>query len=70
MKILPSYDAHPTWERYEKELDVEYKQSVEEGKDIEQYKALFDAVFAMPNNEYKEKMADVLYTLVSEAPTK
>ncbi len=68
MKILPSYDAHPTWERYEKELDVEYKQSVEEGKDIEQYKALFDAVFAMPNNEYKEKMADVLYTLVSEAP--
>ena len=35
MKILPNYEKHPTWERYEKELDVEYKQSVEEGKDIE-----------------------------------
>ena len=69
MKILPNYEKHPTWERYEKELDVEYKQSIEEGKDIEQYKNLFDTVFALPNNEYKEQLADVLYKIVMEAPT-
>ena len=68
MKILPNYEKHPTWERYEKELDVEYKQSIEEGKDIEQYKNLFDTVFALPNNEYKEQLADVLYKIVTEAP--
>ena len=57
MKILPNYEKHPTWERYEKELDVEYKQSVEEGKDIEQYKELFETIFRLPEGEYKEKLA-------------
>ena len=70
MKILPNYEKHPTWERYEKELDVEYKQSVEEGKDIEQYKELFETIFRLPEGEYKEKLADVLFTIVQEAPQK
>ena len=53
-EIIPSFEKQPTWECYSKELDVEYKQSVEEGKDIEQYKELFDTVINLPNNKYKD----------------
>ena len=37
---------------YHKLLETEYRQSVEEGLDIEQYKALFEAVMNMENSEY------------------
>ncbi len=68
--IVPSYEKQPTWESYQKELDVEYKQSVEEGKDIEKYKELFETVFNLPENKYKYKLADVLYDIVMNAPVK
>ena len=58
------------WECYSKELDVEYRQSVEEGKDIERYKTLFEAVAAMPDGAEKEKLADGLFDLVCGAPQK
>lgn len=69
-EILPSYEKQPTWECYAKELDVEIKQSIEEGKDVEQYKDLFETVFRMPENKYKNEIADVLFKLVQEAPQK
>lgn len=69
-EIIPSFEKQPTWECYSKELDVEYKQSIEEGKDIEQYKELFDSIIRLPNNKYKDKLADVLFDLVTEAPIK
>ena len=56
------------WERYSADLGVEYRQSEEEGYDIEQYKALFDAVEKMPDSDYKEKMADVLFELRLNLP--
>ena len=68
MKFLPSYEKMHVWECYSKELDVEYKQSLEEGKDIEKYKALFEEVAAMPDGALKEKLADGLFDLVCEAP--
>ena len=69
-EAIPEYEKMHVWECYSKELDVEYKQSVEEGKDIECYKELFDAVINMPTNEYKEAIADTLNKLVLNAPTK
>ncbi len=66
-KYPKSYDKMPAWECYPKQLDVEYVQSVEEGKDIEKYKALFDAVIALENSPYKEELSDVLFGIVSEA---
>lgn len=57
-----------SWEVYANQLSVEFRQSVEEGLQIEQYRALFDAVIAMPVDENKAKMADVLFDIVSSAP--
>ena len=55
---------------YHKLLETEYRQSVEEGLDIEQYKALFEAVMNLENSEYKAKMADVLFEIVRDAETR
>ena len=65
---VPTYDKMHTWECYSKELDVEYKQSIEEGKDIEAYKAIFDAVIDLPCNEYKDEIAETLHKMVLNAP--
>lgn len=68
-EMLPVYEKLPEWELYSKSLHYEYMQSIEEGLDIEQYKPLFDSIIALPADEYKEKMADILFDVVSHAPT-
>lgn len=68
-EIKPNYAKIHEWELYSKSLRYEYMQSIEEGLDIEQYKRLFDAIDALPPNEFKEQMADVLFDIVSHADT-
>lgn len=64
------YEKMHEWDLYAKQLHVELRQSLEEGLDIEQYRALFDSVIAMPLDENKEKMANILYDIVSAASTR
>ncbi|NLD87865.1 MAG: ADP-ribosylglycohydrolase family protein [Clostridiales bacterium] len=66
--ILPDYKSAHVWELYSAQLATEYTQSIEEGKDIERYKALFDAVSALPPDEKREKLADVIFDIVTDAP--
>lgn len=68
-EIKPNYAKIHEWEMYSKSLHFEYMQSVEEGLDITAYKRLFDAIGALPANEYKEQMADVLFDIVANADT-
>ena len=63
-----NYEKLHEWELYAKQLRTELRQSLEEGLDLEKYLPLFDAVIAMPTDEKKEKMADVLFEIISEAP--
>ena len=67
--MLPNYEKLPEWELYSKSLHYEYMQCIEEGLDIAQHKKLFDAIGALPANEYKERMADVLFDFISRANT-
>ena len=67
-EITPSFEKQPTWECYSKELAVEYRQSVEEGKDIEAFKELFSEVTSLPDGKYKDKIADVLFEIVTQSP--
>ncbi len=60
----------PAWEVYSKELKVEYKQSIEEGLDLEAYKNVFEAVAEMPDGYDKEQMAEVLFRIVTNAKTR
>ena len=68
--VKPQYQNMKEWEFYTTDLLVEYKQSIDEGLDVERYKELFYAVATMPNGEPKKKLADVLFEIVSSAGQK
>jgi len=63
------YKKMHNWENYSFDLPVEYRQSIEEGKDLSAYKSLFEAVAGMEKSEEKARIADVLYSLVMNAKT-
>ena len=55
MKIKPTYSNIPDWEFYASATETEYRQSMDEGLDVETYKELFDAISKLPKNEIKKK---------------
>ncbi len=67
-KLLPEYDKMYGWDLYSTSLHNEYIHCLEEGKDIEQYKELFDAVHHLPRSEMRERLADILYEIALNAP--
>ena len=67
-KIRRSPEKLHGWEVYASQLMTELRQCTDEGLDIEQYRDLFTAVAAMPLDENKERMADVLFDIVLNAP--
>ena len=63
----PDFPNWGGWESYSKMLSIEYKQSIDEGKDVAKYASLFEAVAAMPDIPAKDEMADILYRIVRDA---
>lgn len=63
----PDYSMQFGWESYSAELSVEYRQSAEEGKDIQKYEDLFAAAAKMEAGENKDRIADVLFDIVTHA---
>ena len=49
---------------------VEFRQSCEEDIDIGECEELFKAVSHLPGGEYKERIADVMFDIVSRTPIK
>ena len=73
MKNIPVDFKHSLvgwWGDYSGELMTEYQQSVEEGKDVEAYEALFKEVSKLPTSESKSKLADGLFHLIYNAETR
>lgn len=68
--VRPDYPSLHPWELYSEEPMVEFRQSREEGIDIGEYEALFKAVSHLPGGEYKERIADVMFDIVSRTPLK
>jgi len=69
-KIRPQYANMHDWEFYASFLSTEYRQSVEEGLDIEAYQNVFSAVARLPKNEVKKRLGDVLFDVVVNAKKK
>ena len=63
-KMYPSYEMMPTWELWSKALNIEYRQCIDEGKDIVGYRDLFTAVEKMSPTEEKERKCDELFELI------
>ena len=66
-EIKPQYQNLDIWEFYSSYVLNEYRQSIEEGLDIEQYSEVFKAVSLLPNDEIKKKLGDVLFSVISGA---
>jgi len=66
----PDYSMQHNWENYAKELSVEYRQCIEEGKDVEKYEGLFTAAGNMEAGELKDRLADIIYEIVTKAPVR
>lgn len=67
-QILPTYQSIHHWESYPDQLMVEYIQCIDEGKNLEKMKPLFDAIYAMEAGNERERMSDILFSLICKAP--
>ena len=69
-RIKPQYANIHDWEFYSSNLLTEYRQSIEEGLDIEAYKDVFSAVSRLPKDERKKELGDILFDVVISANQK
>ena len=55
------------WESYSSAIIDEYRQSVDEGLDIEEYKDIFFDISKLPQGAIKKKFGDVIFEIITEA---
>lgn len=70
MTIKPDYEKIHDWEFYTHDILTEYKQCVEEGLEIEQYKELFEAIAKLPKSEISKDFGDVIFKAICSAKIK
>ena len=68
MKNYIDWQAKYVWQTFSKELKVEFTQLIDEGRDVEQYRALFESARALPDGPEKAAIADQLFALTCDAP--
>ncbi|MBR2876529.1 MAG: ADP-ribosylglycohydrolase family protein [Clostridia bacterium] len=69
-KIAPDYSGDYYWDAYCKILDIELKQCIAEGLEIDEYKSDFEVAVKMPFSKEKADMADALFEKVINAEIK
>ncbi len=71
-KLTPDYqylqNSSFGWDLSSNAIMSEYRHCVEEGKDVEKYKGLFEAVNQLPADENKERISDVIFEMMYEMP--
>ena len=66
-EIKIDYNQKDGFNSYPTDILMEYNQSLEEGLDIEKYKALFEKAHGMENGEEKSRLCDELFEKVISA---
>ena len=66
-EIVPDYSQIHYWELYTADLWNEYRQSFDEGADIEKHKNLFEEIAKLPNGNIKEKFGDAIFEMITNA---
>ena len=69
-EYVPDYGKMHSWESYAKSLEIEYRQLVDEGKDVDNLKDVFSAVEKMSSSKRKDEIADSLFKIVDSLPIK
>ena len=71
MNFDPSFmalDKMHAWELYSANVMAELRQSRDEGRDVEQYEKLAEAIAGLDATPVREALADIFYKAVMEAP--
>ena len=68
--LIKDYKHMGWWQSYQRDIMTEYRQSVEEGLDIEGYREFFEASSKLPEGELKEDAANAIFKLIYNAPIK
>ena len=67
MTVKPDYNSLTDWEFYASALKIEYEQATDEGLIVEEYKDLIDAIHKLPKGEYKKRLGDIIFDIVTNA---
>lgn len=67
-KIQPNYESLHKWEYYPADAEIEYKQCLDEGLDVEAYKQLFSEIQKMPRSEAQKMFGDALFEFTLAIP--
>ncbi len=73
MNFDPSFlslDKMPAWELYSANVMAEMRQCCDEGRDVEKYRKLAEAISEMEPTPIREELAHIFYKAVMEAPIK
>ena len=62
--LTPDYAGLHKWEFYPADAEIEYKQCLDEGLEVEPYKQLFAEVQKLPRSEAQKQFGDALFELV------
>jgi ADP-ribosylglycohydrolase len=65
--MIPHYEKMYEYELYFCDVMTEYKQCIDEGLDIEEYKPLFEAVSRLPKGEISHDLGEVIFKIVCDA---
>lgn len=66
-KVFPDFEGIHEWEAYSKNLELEYRQSTEEGYDLTPWREMMTAVSKLPDCREKDQFADILFQAVINA---
>jgi hypothetical protein len=66
-KICPNYSGDYYWDSYCKTLDIELKQCIDEGLNIDEFKADFEKAIKMPYSKEQADIADELFEKIINA---
>jgi len=69
-KIHPDYSGDYYWDSYCKTLDIELKQCIDEGLDIDEFKETFENAIKMPYSKEQADLADELFEKIINAEIK
>ncbi len=67
IKICPDYSGEYYWDAYCKTLDIELKQCIDEGLDIDDFKVDFEKAIALDFSKEKADLADELFEKITNA---
>lgn len=67
IKIHPDYSGEYYWDSYCKTLDIELKQCIDEGLDIEDFELLFKKAIEMPYSKEQADLADEIFEKIINA---